>query len=51
MGINSDGDRLDRLGVILSLLDISITRLPATVAEKEESKAANSQNLRQGNKL
>jgi hypothetical protein len=51
MGINSDVDRLDRLGVILSLLDISITRLPAIMAEKEESKAANSQNLRQGNKL
>ena len=51
MGINSDADRLDRLAVILSLLDISITRLPAIVAEKEESKAANSQNLRQGNRL
>jgi len=51
MGVNSDADRLHRLGVTLSLLDISMTQLPAVVAEKEESKAANSQNLRQGNKL
>ena len=51
MGINSDADRLHRLGVTLSLLDISMTRLWVVVAEKEESKAANSQNLRQGNKL
>ncbi|HEV3147099.1 MAG TPA: hypothetical protein VGZ24_00485 [Chthoniobacterales bacterium] len=40
-----------RLGVTLSLVDISITWLPAIVAEKEESNAANSQNLRQVNGL
>jgi hypothetical protein len=51
MGINSDADRLHRIGVTLSLLDINMTRLPAVVAAKEESKAANSQNLRQGNKF
>jgi hypothetical protein len=51
IGSNSDADRVHRLGVTLSLLDISMTQLPAVVAEKEESKAANSQNLRQGNKL
>ena len=51
MGVNSDADRLHRLGVTLSPLDINMTRLWAIVAEKEESKAANSQNLRQGNKL
>jgi hypothetical protein len=51
MGINSDADRFHRLGVTLSLLDINMTRLLAVVAKKEESKAANSQNLQQGNKL